>query len=201
MIKFYAQSKKKNFTDKVNISFKINNYLKAIWKKERRNSPSKQRREKKRFIIFARFSPTIKPRDCVRSGEKNEWAESSELELALNLNSAQGVDSRSEWVQRLGKFFESVPPERCVNSLEIPQRSPIRIIENYITGRNVRELRMRDRRATCETPEFIATALLESSSFPVPPFLSVNGPFHSVPTILPSDSSQTFQSVEKPHQA
>lgn len=70
MIKFYAQSKKKNFTDKVNISFKINNYLKAIWKKERRNSPSKQRREKKRFIIFARFSPTIKPRDCVRWGKK-----------------------------------------------------------------------------------------------------------------------------------
>lgn len=42
----------------------------------------------------------------------------------------------TEWterVQRLGKFFESVPPERYVNSLEIPQRSPIRIIENYIT--------------------------------------------------------------------
>lgn len=55
-------------------------------------------------------------------------------ELALNLNSAHGVDGASaRWVQRLGKFFESVPPERCVNSLEIPQRSPIRIIENYIT--------------------------------------------------------------------
>lgn len=39
---------------------------------------------------------------------------------------------------------------------------------------------MRDRRATCETPEFIATALLESSSFPDSPSPAVH---RSVPPI------------------